>query len=172
MGCRLQSSHTRKRFKMNTATRAANGLWSVACLAVMFGLVGLFIYWVCIQQPPQLATERYAPAHHVVSAGSIVYFEAPLVPVEGFSEMTFRGHLLRGGKVQYTLAPPDSVPRDVIKDKPETILTAAPAYPLYALFVPSYVRPGHYEYQVLVTYRLNPFKTRTVELPPITITVE
>ena len=157
---------------MNTATRAANGLWSVACLAVMFGLVGLFIYWVCIQQPPQLATERYVPAHHVVAAGSIVYFEAPVVPVEGFSEMSFRGSLMKEGKVVYTLASPDSVPREDLKDTPEKILSATPEYPLYALFVPSYVRPGTYTYQVSVTYRLNPFKTRTVDLPPITLTVE
>lgn len=157
---------------MNTATRAANGLWSVACLTVMFGLVGLFIYWVGIQQPPQLATERYVPAHHVVAAGSIVYFEAPIVPVEGFSEMAFRGSLTKGDTVVYTLASPDSVPREVLKDTPETILTAAPEYPLYALFVPSYVKPGNYEYHVSVTYRLNPFKTRTVDLPPISLTVQ
>lgn len=157
---------------MNTATRAVNGLWSVACLAVMFGLVGLFIYWVCIQQPPRLAIERYVPAQHVVSPGSIVYFEAPVAPAEGFSEMTFRGSLMQDGKTVYTLASPDSVPRDILKDTPETILSATPEYPLYALFVPTYVRSGVYTYQVSVTYRLNPFKTRTVDLPPISVTVQ
>lgn len=158
---------------MNTATRAANGLWSVACLMVAFGLVGLFVYWVCIQQPPQMTTESYSPASHVVAPGSIVYFETPIAPAEGVAAMAFRGDLMQGGERKYSLASPDSIPREELQDAQETtVLSAKPEHPLYALFVPSYVRPGDYEYHVTVTYRLNPFKTRTVDLPPIQITVE
>lgn len=156
---------------MNTATRAASGLWSVICLLVTLSLVGLFIYWVAIQQPPQIAERAYTPAHQTVTPGSIIYFETPMVPSEYIAGVTFRGRLLQGGEVKYSLASPDSVPRDVL-ERSDAVVAGGAEYPMYALFVPSYVRPGDYVYRVSVTYRLNPFKTRTSELPPINITVQ
>lgn len=157
---------------MNTATRAANGLWSVACLLVTFSLLGLFVYWVCIQQPPRLAVDNYNPVQHSVTPGSIIYFEAPMSSSEGAVGMTFRGQLVQRGEVKYILPSPDSVPREELQHSSEKIISGAPEYPLYALYVPSYVKPGDYVYMVQVTYRLNPFKTKTTDLPPINISVQ
>ncbi len=158
---------------MNTAAaKAASGLWSVACLSVTFGLLGLFVYWVCIQQPPRLAVERAAPAHHTVSAGSIVYFEVPVVPSDEVSGVIVQGQLVQEGKVRYYLASPDSVPEEVLRSGVETVIVDSAEHPMYALFVPTYVQPGEYEYHVSVTYRLNPFRTRTTALPAINLTVQ
>lgn len=158
---------------MNTAAaKAASGIWSVACLSVTFGLLGLFVYWVCIQQPPRLVLGVATPAHHTVSAGSVVYFEAPVVSSDEVSGVSVQGQLLQDGGVRYYLASPDSVPAEVRKRMVETVIVESAEYPMYALFVPTYVQPGEYVYRVSVTYRLNPFRTRTTELPPINITVQ
>lgn len=158
---------------MNTAAaRAASGIWSVACLSVTFGLLGLFVYWVCIQQPPRLVVDQAMPVHHTVSAGSIVYFEAPVLPADEVAGVTVEGQLVQDGKVRYYLASPDSVPEEVRRSGNETVIMDSAEYPMYALFVPSYVQPGDYEYRVSVTYRLNPFRTRTTALPTINITVQ
>jgi len=158
---------------MNTAAaRAASGIWSVACLSVTFGLLGLFVYWVCIQQPPRLVVDQAMPVHHPVSAGSIVYFEAPILSAGGASWATVEGQLTQEGKVRYFLASPDSVPEEVRRSGSETFIGGPTAYPMYALYIPSYVRPGSYEYRAAVTYRLNPFRTRTAVLPTINITVQ
>lgn len=158
---------------VTTATKkVADGAWSVACMLVTGSLVMLFVYWLFIQQPPFAVTARAADTSYTVTSGSIVYFESPITPAELVALVSFSGRLVQNGQVKYQLASPDTISREVIQSADAAVIAPTKENPLYALFVPSYVRPGHYTYEVTATYRLNPFKTRRIELPPLNIYVE
>lgn len=141
-------------------------------MVVTCGFMGLFVFWVFVQDIDLPSDLPSVPVEHTVVAGSIVYFENTAMPSDLAATVAFEGRLIQDGQVKYTLPSPDSVSRDVPIVGAETVAADKPRHPLYALFVPSYVRPGSYVYQVTATFRLNPLKTKMIELPPLIIRVE
>lgn len=157
---------------MNTAGKAIDAIWSLLCMAVVCGLLGLFVFWVLIQDIDLAPETPSVPVTHTVTAGSIVYFENTAMAPDTAANVSFTGKLIQNGEVKYVLPSPDTVSREVEISGGETVVADKPRHPLYALFIPSYVRRGDYVYQVTAMFRLNPLKTKSVELPPLIIKVE
>jgi hypothetical protein len=159
---------------MNRVAKAANGLWSLSCLLVAGVLVGLGIYWAILQQP-FLAVQQGSPSvPYTVTAGSILYVENPVVPAEFVGKINYTGVLIQDEFTRYVLPSPDmaSIATKQGAELETVVQPMKPAAPLYAVFIPSYVRPGTYRYVVTASYRLNPFRTATLELPHLIIKVE
>lgn len=160
---------------MNTITKAANAAYSLVSFAVFAVLAGLFIYWAVLQRPfLDVNTERTQQVY-TVNAGTILYMENPVIPAEFAGKVDYTGTLISTDQsTRYSLPSPDVARREVAElgGTTKVIPDAKPAAPLYAVFIPSYVRPGTYKYAVTATYQLNPFKTARLDLPVLTITVE
>lgn len=157
---------------MNTVAKAANGLWSLICLLVAMVLVGLFFYWTLIQKPFISVDTHAATVEYRVTAGSLLYIDNPVVPTEVLTRISYSGTLIKDQFTKYALASPDMASRDEVETADTVIQATKPAAPLYAVFIPSYVQPGTYTYRMTATYKLNPFRSETLQLPDMTIKVE
>lgn len=162
-------------------TAKANGirgffssLWSMASILVCVSLVGLFVYWALLQRPVLHVSGERVQKEYVVTAGSLVYVENPVAPAEYTGRIEYTNALVsRDGTQRYVLPSPDVARQELRTDAAKKIVPSeVTTTPLYAVFVPSYVQPGDYTYRVTAQYRLNPFRTATLELPPMTIKVE
>lgn len=157
---------------MNTLTRAASGVWSVTCLITAAILVGLFFYWVVLQRP-YIELDEDNPVHEYrVTSGTILYVDNPLIPAEAVGRINYSATLVKDQFTRYALPSPDVASKSAVESADTVVRIGKPAAPLYAVFIPSYVQPGTYQYMVKASYRLNPFRTVTLDLPNLTITVE
>lgn len=157
---------------MNTVAKAANGLWSIACLLVAAILVGMFFYWTLIQKPFVYVDAHAPQIEYKVTAGTLLYVDNPIVPAEAVAKINYSATLIKDQFTKYALASPDMASRSEVEDADTVVQPNKPAAPLYAVFIPSYVQPGTYKYRMTASYKLNPFRTETLVLPDLTIKVE
>ena len=157
---------------MNTIARAANGAWSAVCLLVAAVLTGLFIYWAVLQQPFITIDKNVVQSEYRVTAGSLLYIDNPVEPSEAVAKVQYTAVLIKDQFTKYALPSPDVASRAEVEDAETVVAPTKPAAPLYAVFIPSYIQPGKYKYQITASYKLNPFRTETLELPQLSITVE
>lgn len=158
---------------MNKALAAADRVWGQLCLIVCLTLIGMFIWWMFLQPPLLTVAQSQSDSVYNVTAGSMVYLENPVIPPDTIAQVDYDGelHSLETKDV-YSLDTVDSISSRVTEQVITTSDTVKPGQSLYGLFIPSYVRPGLYEFRMRATYRLNPFRSATLELPPVRIVVE
>lgn len=158
---------------MSTIAKAADGLWSVLCLMVGAVLIGLGLYWAVLQRPFLEVNTASVQKEYRVTAGSLLYIENPIIPADFAGKVDYANTLVIDQFTRYSLPSPEMARQEIAETNATKVVPVTkPAAPLYAVFIPSYVRPGTYKYVATATYRLNPFRTATVDLPQLTIVVE
>lgn len=162
---------------MNKMTLATGRVYCAAIYSavsgvVSLGLIALAVYWLVLQPAPLAVDTDGLELRYSVTRGTIVYLENPITPPMSSIPIELHGELVGIDNQQsYKLSTRDS--RDMILLDEET----RPPYirlgfPLYGVYVPQYVKPGLYRYEVEATYPLNFFRRASLDLPPLTITVE
>jgi len=159
---------------MNRVKRYANSAWSATCMATFFGLLAATVYWAVLQRPPlTYNTEGLLTTYHV-TRGSTAYLENPLYPPDTSLKVTINpritGHDEVGGT--YRLGSVDTSDGFRPSVTEARLSYVRPGYPVYGLFIPSYVKPGVYTYRATATYRLNLFRTAKLDMPEFTVVVE
>ena len=155
---------------MNRVIRMLNGAWSVVCILAIGGLLWQGVYWALLQRPYLSVNTEGMALQYDAPAGSILYIENPIFPPDTLAQVDLQADLVGEG-TSYKLASPSESDVEVEELPLPALTKARPGYPVYPLFIPSYVKAGVYRYEVTASYRLNPFKTEQLVLPPVTITV-
>lgn len=162
---------------MNRTIEVGKSLWEVACSGlsglVSAGLFCLFIYWVFIQQAPLVADVHGLELNYHTARGTVMYVENPLSPPNTGIQVELRGELVGvDNGERYRMSSRDSRDMITIDDPAMRPAYIRIGYPLYGVYIPPYVKPGTYHYQVEASYRLNFFREETVNLPAMTVVVE
>ena len=162
---------------MNRTLEVGKSLWEVLCSAVSglvaAALIGLFVYWTFLQPAPLAVNTDGLELNYQTARGSIVYIENPISPPNTGMQVELRGELVGVETTdRYLMTSRDSRDMIVIDDPDLRPSYIRIGYPVYGVFIPPYVKPGVYHYQVEAKYRLNFFREETIHLPPVTITVE
>lgn len=159
---------------MNKVKAYCDAGWSALSMAVTVGLLCALAYWTVLQRPVLTFTTEGLKTTYTVTPGSVAYLENPVYPPDTTLRLQISSELRRvdGAGGGYRLASVDS--RDGFRPgKDEQRLSyVRPGYPVYSVFIPSYVAPGRYTYSATATYRLNLFRTTTLSLPDLTVIVE
>lgn len=161
---------------MNKAARLANGLWSLCCIALAVSLVCVFVYWRFLQGPTlsvDASTGEYVTQYEA-QPGSVVFLENPIYPPDTVTQVNISAELygVTDPKAVYPLTH-DAMERFTQSqtEQLEIVSHARPGYPVYSIYIPSYVKPGTYRYEVYADYKLNPFKRERLQLPTLTFTI-
>jgi hypothetical protein len=158
---------------MNKVKAYCDAAWSGVSMAVTIGLLATAAYWLVLQRPPLTYNVEGLKTTYNVTHGAAAYLENPIYPPDTTLRVMISSSLVsQEGKGDYRLASVDS--REGFKpDKSEERLSfVRPGYPVYSVFIPSYVKPGVYTYRAEATYRLNLFRTASIGLPDLTLVVE
>lgn len=155
---------------MNKAMKILDGAWSVVCILTTGGLMGLFLFWVLLQRPYLTVNVEGMTTSYTAPAGSIVYIENPIYPPDTLTHVELVAEL-HSPQMSYRLASPPDRKTQWYQGISQSYSTARPGYTVYPLFIPSYVKPGVYEYEATATYKLNPFKSESLVLPRVIITI-
>jgi hypothetical protein len=158
---------------MNKVKRYCDAAWSGISLVTVISLFAALLYWTVLQRPPLTYTTEGLKTTYVTGKGMPVYLENPIYPPDTTLPVQISASLINNeGTGGYRLASINS--RDGFKPSAKEALLSyvRPGYPVYGAFIPSYVKSGSYTYKATATYRLNLFRTVTMELPDLTIVVE
>lgn len=147
--------------------------WSGLSMTVFVGLLACLLYWTVLQRPTLTFDTAGLKMSYVATRGTQLYVENPIYPPDTNMSVQISSTLREvNGYEDYRLSSIDS--RGSFKpsiDEPK-LSFVRPGYPVYGVFIPSYVKPGIYTYKAQATYRLNVFRTITLELPELTVIVE
>lgn len=155
---------------MGSLFKALDSMWSVACIVICGGAICTFLYWVVIQQPELAVNTDGMITEYTAPAGSVLYVENPIFPPDTVAQIDLSAELL-SEDISYRLASPSDTHQRRRGDTDTQLQTGRPGYPMYPIFIPSYVKAGVYKYIVTAEYKLNPFRSATLELPPLTLTI-
>lgn len=158
---------------MNKVKGYCDAAWSVMSLTVVVSLLASLLYWTVLQRPPLTTNVEGLTTTYTAYPGTQVYLENPIYPPDTRLEVAIKPILVSSsGTGTYRLPPVEA--RDGFKPSltDQKMSFARPGYPVYGVFIPSYVKPGKYTYQATATYRLNIFRTVTLNLPELTVVVE
>lgn len=158
---------------MNRVKRCADVVWSGLSMATFFGLLSMALYWSVLQRPALTYNAEGIKTFYSTSAGATVYFENPIYPPDTNTRVQISPRLSASeGDDNYRLSAVDSTDGFKPGIKDTKLAYVRPGYPVYSVYIPTYVKPGVYTYRATATYRLNLFRTATLELPRLTIVVE
>lgn len=162
---------------MNRTLEVGKSLWEAACSAlsaiVTAGLLMLFLYWLIIQPAALSLNEEGLSLNYTAARGTLIYIENPLNPPNSTVQVEVRAELVGVSTMnKYLLSSRDSRDMFVLDDPNVRPAYIRVGYPMYAVYIPAYVKPGVYLYQAEAKYRLNFFREEKVKLPTITVTVE
>lgn len=158
---------------MNKVKAYCDAGWSSLSMIVFVGLLACFVYWTVLQRPPLATNIEGMKTSYTAARGSQFYVENPIYPPDNTMQVAIKPNLAAvGGEDDYRLSTVDS--RDGFKPSTneQSLSFARPGYPVYSVFIPTYVKPGIYTYRAKATYRLNLFRTVTMDLPELTVIVE
>jgi hypothetical protein len=142
-------------------------------MAVFVGLLAAFVYWTVLQRPQLTYNMEGLKTSYTASRGAQVYLENPIYPPDTSVAVQISSSLSAvGGEDDYRLSSVDT--RDGFRPSTNEprLSFVRPGYPVYSVFIPSYVKPGIYTYRAKASYRLNLFRTATMALPELTVIVE
>jgi hypothetical protein len=158
---------------MNKVRAYCDAGWSGLSMTVFVGLLATLLYWTVLQRPPLTFNVDGLKTSYVASRGATVYVENPIYPPDTTMSVQINSSIKSAsGYDEYRLNPVDT--RDGFKPSTnETKLSfVRQGYPVYGVFIPSYVKPGIYTYKAKASYRLNVFRTVTMDLPELTVIVD
>jgi hypothetical protein len=143
-------------------------------MLTVFGLIMAVLYWAVLQRPALTYNTDGLKDTYTVSRGSTVYLENPLYPPDSNLRVVINPRMTGQDEVggTYRLGSVDSSDGFRPSITEARLSYVRPGYPVYGLYVPSYVKPGTYTYRATATYRLNLFRTATLDLPAFTVVVE
>lgn len=142
-------------------------------MTVTISLLAALAYWLVIQRPPLSYNPEGLRTSYTVSPGSTAYLENPIYPPDNTLRVKISSSLIdSSGEDGYRLASVEALDGFHPSPNEESLAFVRPGYPVYSVFIPSYVKPGVYTYKAEATYRLNLFRTTTLRLPDMRVVVE
>ncbi|WDS62549.1 hypothetical protein UFRH6_123 [Pseudomonas phage UF_RH6] len=162
---------------MNKTIEVGKSLWEVVCSSVSAlvaaGLLMMFVYWMILQPAPLSINSEGLELNYKAARGTLMYVENPISPPNTSIQVELSAELIGvDNSSRYLMSSRDSRDMIVIDDADLRPANVRIGYPLYGVYIPPYVKPGTYHYEVEARYRLNFFREEKLKLPTITITVE
>lgn len=162
---------------MNRTLEVGKSFWEVACSSVSgvvaAGLIALCLYWLILQPATLAVNQDGLELNYVTARGTVMYVENPISPPNNGTPVELRGELLGVDTTdRYIMSSRDSRDMITIEDPAIRPPYIRIGYPLYGVYIPQYVKPGIYHYEVEAHYRLNFFREETIKLPTMTVKVQ
>lgn len=156
----------------NKVSNLINALYGLLCVAISVGLSFLALYWMVLQESPLHIDTRDPRSYQVVHPGSLVYMQNPVQSDYALNSVYSAKITSVSTGVVYRLPTMDSQEMLRLSDSYDFFFGAKKdTHPLYPVYIPTYLPPGRYEYEMTVSYRLNPFKYVSTPLPKVTLLV-